>query len=60
MASLRGYRKRGDLYVKIVVKIPKKANQRQRELLEAFAETEDLALSNKKKSPKGFWKKMTK
>ena len=60
MASLRGYRKRGDLYVKIVVKIPKKTNQRQRELLEAFAETEDLALSNKKKNPKGFWKKMTK
>lgn len=59
MASLRGYRKRGDLYVKIIVKIPQKTNQSQRELLEAFAETEDLALSNKKKGSKGFWKKMT-
>ena len=60
MASLRGYRKRGDLYVKIVVKIPKKTNQRQRELLKAFAETEELALSNKKKKSGRFWKKMTK
>jgi molecular chaperone DnaJ len=60
MASLRGYRKRGDLYVKIIVKIPEKTTERQRELLMAFAETEDLSLSNKKKKPKGFWKKKAK
>jgi len=58
MASLRGYRKRGDLYVKVIVKIPKKMSQDQRELLEAFAETEGPAFTNKKKKPKGFWKKM--
>ena len=37
MTSLRGFRKRGDLYIKIVVKIPEKLNQRQKELLEEFA-----------------------
>ena len=60
MASLRGYRKRGDLYVKIIVKIPEKMTAQQRELLEAFAKTEKLSLSDKKKKPKGFWKKMAK
>jgi molecular chaperone DnaJ len=60
MASLRGYRKRGDLYVKILVKIPQKTTEHQRELLAAFAETEKLSLSDKKKRPKGFWKKMAK
>lgn len=55
MTSLRGFRKRGDLYIKIVVKIPDKLNQRQTELLQEFAQTEGLTLSKKK--GKGFWKK---
>ena len=59
MPSLRGYRKRGDLYVKIVVKIPQKMTEHQRGLLEEFAKTEKLSLSEKKKRPKGFWKKVT-
>jgi len=59
MTSLRGFRKRGDLYIKIEVKIPKKLNQRQKELLEEFARTDGLTLSGKKKKSKGkgFWKK---
>jgi len=59
MISLRGFRKRGDLYVKIVVKIPEKLNPRQTELLKEFAQTEGLKLSEKKKKgkSKGFWKK---
>lgn len=58
MPSLRAYHKRGNLYVKIIVKIPEKLNQEQKELIEAFAETEDLKLSHKKKKPETFWKKM--
>lgn len=60
MTSLRGYRKRGDLYVKIMVKIPEKVTEHQRELLQSFAETEKLSLNGKKKKPKSFWKKMAK
>ncbi|MBW1781353.1 MAG: molecular chaperone DnaJ [Deltaproteobacteria bacterium] len=60
MPSLRGYRKRGDLYVKIIVKIPEKMSAHQRELLEEFAVTEKLSLSDKKQKSKGFWKKMAK
>ncbi|EFK07462.1 chaperone protein DnaJ [delta proteobacterium NaphS2] len=60
MTSLRGFRRRGDLYIKIVVKIPKKLNQRQTELLQEFAQIEGLALNGKKKKGKGkgFFKKM--
>ena len=59
MTSLRGFRRRGDLYIKIVVKIPEKLNQRQKELLKEFARTEGLTLSEKKSKGKGkgFWKK---
>ena len=59
MTSLRGFRKRGDLYIKIVVKIPEKLNEQQTELLQEFARTEGLTLSGKKKKGKGkgFWKK---
>lgn len=49
--------KRGDLFVKIAVKIPKKLNQRQRELLNEFAETERLKKSKKREN---FWHKITK
>jgi len=59
MSSLRGHHRRGDLYVKIIVKVPEKLNQRQRELLEAFAETEELIPSGKRKKVKDFLKKMT-
>lgn len=49
--------KKGDLYIKINVKIPKTLSHQQRELLEAFKKTEDL-----KKSKKGnlFWQKIKK
>lgn len=57
MTSLRGFRKRGDLYVRINVKIPEKLDDNQRELLEAFAATQDLSLSGKKRKGKKFWKK---
>ncbi len=57
MTSLRGFRKRGDLYAKIIVKIPEKLNERQTELLKEFAQEEGLKLSGKKKKGKSFWKK---
>lgn len=59
MPSLEGHNKRGNLYVKILVKIPKKLSEGQRELLERFAEMEGvkgMGVSGKKK--KGFWKKI--
>jgi molecular chaperone DnaJ len=56
MPKLQGKR-RGDLYVKINVKIPRKLTERQRELLEAFSETE---ASKKGKKGKNFWKKIKK
>ena len=57
MPSLKRHNRRGNLYVKIIVKVPGKLDQRQRELLENFAETEGLTLSNKKKKKKTFGKK---
>ena len=47
--------KKGDLYIKINVKIPKTLNNQQKELLEAFRKTEKTA-----KSKKGnhFWQKI--
>jgi molecular chaperone DnaJ len=60
MPSLQGYRRRGDVFVKINVKIPEKLDQHQRELLEAFAESEGMALSEKKKKKKHLWEKLTK
>ncbi|MBW1920842.1 MAG: molecular chaperone DnaJ [Deltaproteobacteria bacterium] len=62
--SLRGLgmpslqrRGRGDLFVRLNVKIPKKLTQRQRELLEEFARIEE---EDKKKGGKNFWQKFTK
>jgi molecular chaperone DnaJ len=46
--------KRGDLFVKIAVKIPKKLNQRQRDLLKEFTKTES---SKKSRKGKNFWHK---
>lgn len=57
MPSLRDARRKGNLYIKIIVKVPKKLNQEQKDLLKAFAESEGLSISAKKK--KNLWKKMT-
>ena len=59
MSSLRGYERRGDLYVRINVKVPERLTEYQRELLEAFAETEGLELSPRKRKGKSFWKRIT-
>lgn len=59
MPSLRYGRHRGDLFVRVLVKIPEKLSQQQREILEAFAETEGISFSTKKKKGKNFWKKIT-
>lgn len=56
MPGLQGGR-RGDLYVRVNVKIPSKLTSRQRELLEEFTEDEGRKDS---KNQKGFWKKITK
>ncbi len=56
MPSLRDVRHKGNLYIKIIVKVPKKLNQEQKDLLTAFAESEGLNISAKKK--KNLWKKM--
>jgi len=60
MPRLQGYQRRGDVYVKIIVKIPEKLAQPQRELLEAYAESEGMVLSEKKKKKKHLWEKLTK
>jgi len=57
MPSMTG-RRRGDLYVKLQVKIPAKLNPKQRELLEEFAKTEDLSMSSPRNKVKDFWRKM--
>jgi molecular chaperone DnaJ len=49
--------KRGELFVKVNVKIPKKLSQRQKELLEEFSKTEGV---NAPKNEKSFWQKITK
>jgi len=54
MPSLRSKR-RGDLFVKIVVKIPKKLNQHQEELLKEFSKSEGL---KRPKKGKNFWDKL--
>ena len=57
MPSLRNAGRKGNLYMKIIVKVPEKLNQNQKELLKAFADSEGMSLSGKKK--KNLWKKMT-
>jgi len=49
--------RKGDLYVKVNVKVPKKLNQRQRELLREFGK---ITESGKRKNAKGFWEKLKK
>lgn len=58
MPSLRDPRRKGNIYVQVIVKIPKKLNQHQRELLKAFAETKGSRPSGKKK--KNLWEKVMK
>lgn len=60
MPSIKGYQGSGDLYVKVNVKVPEKLTQRQRELLEAFAETEHREVLSKKKKGKHLWDKLKK
>ncbi len=57
MPSLRDTRRKGNLYTKIIVKVPKKLNQEQKDLLKAFAKSEGLSVSAKKK--KNLWNKIT-
>ena len=57
MVSLQDKSRRGTLFVKIDVKIPKKLTARQRELLTAFAESEGDTKAGKKKR-EGFLKRM--
>lgn len=57
MPSLRT-QKRGDLFVKLRVQIPKSLSEEQRELLEAFAQTEGHKLQGRKKKGKAFWQKV--
>lgn len=60
MPSLRRQHKRGNLYVKVTVNIPKKLNQSQKELLKAFAETENSKKSGRKKKGGNIWDKLKK
>jgi molecular chaperone DnaJ len=48
--------KRGDLFIRVSVKIPKKLTSRQKELLEEYARSEGLKES---KESKKFWQKIT-
>jgi molecular chaperone DnaJ len=58
MPKLQGKR-RGNLFVKLTVKIPKKLTAQQKELLETFADTE-RAKNKSPKDEKTFWQKITK
>ncbi len=57
MPSLRDARRKGNLYTKIIVKVPRKLSQEQKDLLTAFAKSEGLSISAKKK--KNIWNKIT-
>jgi len=60
MPSLRDKSSRGSLYVKVQIKIPQRLTKEQREILEAFAETEGLQNNGngKEKKPKRIWDKL--
>ena len=53
-----GSGRRGDLFVKIEVKIPKSLTKKQRELLEEFAKTEGIKLKSTQKKRKKIWDRM--
>jgi len=48
--------KRGDLFIRVAVKIPKKLTPRQKELLEEFAKSEGI---KEARDSKKFWQKIT-
>jgi molecular chaperone DnaJ len=60
MPSIRGFHKRGNLYVRVMVKVPVKLSGHQRDLLEAYAETEGLTIATKKSKKISFLKKKKK
>jgi molecular chaperone DnaJ len=53
-----GSEKRGDLFVKIEVRLPKSLTKKQRELLEEFAKTEGIQLRNTQKKKKKLWERV--
>jgi len=55
MPSLRKAKGRGDLFVKLIVKIPTRLNQKQRELLMEFGELEKQKIGAKTRD---FWDKI--
>ena len=57
MPSLRRGREYGDLFVQVIVKIPNRLNQRQRELLMQFSELENQKIGTKTRD---FWDKIRK
>jgi len=57
MPSLRRGREYGDLFVQVIVKIPTRLSQRQRELLMEFSELERQKIGTKTKD---FWDKIRK
>ncbi len=53
-----GSNRRGDLFVKVDIRIPKHITKRQKELLEEFAKIEGMEIKKDKKKKKSFWEKM--
>jgi molecular chaperone DnaJ len=60
MPSLSLEGRRGQLYVQVLLKVPKKLSKRQRELLVEFAESEGLHQDSKKRRNKNFLKNVLK
>ena len=58
MPHINRHHRRGGLYINIAVKVPKKINQRQQELLEEFAKIEGESYFHKKKKKKSLWDKV--
>ncbi len=53
-----GSTKKGDLFVKIEVTLPKNLTKKQRELLEEFAKTEGIKLKSTQKKKKKLWERV--
>ena len=60
MPHINHHHRRGDLYINIAVRIPRKLNQRQQELLDEFAKIERESHFYKKKKKKSLWDKVLK
>ncbi len=52
------FNRRGDLFVKVKVQIPKNLNKKQKELLQEFAKTEGIKIKESQKKKKGLWNRM--